>query len=528
MKRKYFKPLSILLTASLLLCSCSNTSKSGKTDIDLTNYPIETDVELTYWLPLSSNLASVTSDLGKTEFAKELEKRTGIKVKYIHPPVGQEAEAFNLMIASNELPDIIEYNWANALGGPTNAINDKVIIPLNDYMSDYAPNLNKYLKDNPQIDKMVKTDDKQYYVFPFIRGDKSLLISSGLIVRRDWLNDLGLDLPQTIEDWEHMLTQFRDKKGATAPFTVANNWTMKILYNMFSASNNFYLDNVKIKYGPAEPEYKEAVTTLNRWYQNGLLDKNYVSVDGTIQDANILNGKSGATISTGGSGIGRWLETMKEKDPKFDLAGVQMPVVKENTTPRFGPFELEYPMSGCAAITTACKNPELAAKFLDYAYSEEGHNLYNFGIEGKSFNYTDDYPKYTDIITKNSEGLTMNQSMALYMRSHIAGPYINDKRYLEQYYQMPQQKEALDAWLTYYDEASKTLIPAISLTPEESQEYTNIINEINKYRDTMTASFISGIEPLEKYDDFLAQLKKLKLDRAIEIQQAAYDRYVNR
>ena len=527
MKRKLLAPCALLLSVSML-CSCGGGKNSKKADIDLTNYPIDTDVELTYWLSLSSNLASVASDLGETEFSKELEKRTGVKVKYIHPPVGQESESFNLMIASNELPDIVEYNWANALGGPTNAINDQVIIPLNDYMEEYAPNLSKYLQDNPEIDKMIKTDDKQYYAFPFIRGDKSLLISSGLIIRRDWLNDLGLELPETIQDWEYTLEQFRDKKGATAPFTMANNWTMRILYNMFSASNNFYIDNGKIKYGPLEPEYKEAVVTLNRWFENGLLDKNYVSVDGTIQDANMLNGKSGATISTGGSGIGRWLETMKEKDPKFDLAGVKMPIVNENTVPRFAPFELEYPMSGCAAITTASKNPELAAKFLDYAYSEDGHNLYNFGIEGKSFNYVDGYPKYTDTITKNSEGLTMNQAMAMYMRSHIAGPYINDKRYLEQYYQMPQQKEALDQWLTYYDEATKTLIPAVSLTPEESQEYANIVNEINKYRDTMTASFISGIEPLSKYDEFIAQIKDLKIDRAIEIQQAAYDRYISR
>ena len=122
----------------------------------------------------------------------------------------------------------------------------------------------------------------------------------------------------------------------------------------------------------------------------------------------------------------------------------------------------------------------------------------------------------------------MNQALTIYSRANVAGPRINDKRYLEQFYAKPQQKEALNAWLESYDASMAALMPSVSLTPEESQDYANLYNEIQKCRDTMSVSFISGVEPLSNFDKYIDQLKQLGLDKVLEIQQAAYDRYVKR
>ncbi|MBQ4110036.1 MAG: extracellular solute-binding protein [Clostridia bacterium] len=528
MKRKQiiFSAVSTLLAVTLLLSGCNTGNQTtNNKNIDLSSYPIKTDTELTYWMTLDANIAASSKEFANTIFAQEIASRTGVKVKYIHPAMGQEAEAFSLMIASNELPDIIEYNWAKALGGPSSSINDKIIIPLNDLLPEYAPSLNAFLKENPDIDKMVKTDEGQYYVFPFIREDPYLSIPIGPIIRRDWLEELGLETPVTTADWENMLIQFRDKKGAAAPLTATG---LRYILFLVGCTNEFYIDNGKVKFGPAEPEYKEGLTILHRWFETGLLDKNYVSTDRTMQDANMLNDKSGATLGAGGSGLGKWLETMAPKNTSFDLVGVRYPIVKEGDKARFGPFESAYPMSNSAAITTACKTPELAAKLLDYTYTEEGHILTNFGVEGKSFNYVDGYPTYSEIVTNNPDGLTMNQALTIYSRANVAGPCINDKRYLEQFYAKPQQKEALNAWLESYDASMAALMPSVSLTPEESQDYANLYNEIQKCRDTMSVSFISGVEPLSNFDKYIDQLKQLGLDKVLEIQQAAYDRYVKR
>jgi putative aldouronate transport system substrate-binding protein len=527
------KRIAAFLLAGAVCVSFSACSQSApgnsKADggADLSKYPIQTDAELTYWVELSGNVSATKTSFGDTPFAKKLAEETGVKIKYIHPAAGQAAEAFSLMLASNELPDMVEYNWAGSAGGPAAAINDGVILPLNDAFKDYAPNLSAYLKENPAVDKSIKTDDGQYYVFPFIRSDKSLLISKGPVVRADWLNELGLEPPATAPEWEEMLRRFRDEKGAAAPLTLLKHET-RFLFLLNGSNPDLYVEDGKVKFGACEPDYLSALTTLRRWFETGLLDKNYVSVDGTIQDSNILNGKSGATFASGGSGLGKWLDTMKTKGTGFDLVGAKFPGADKNTNSRFIPITANYSTYGSVAITALCKNVPLAARFLDWSYSEAGGVLNNFGVEGESFTYMDGYPKYTPLITDNPDKLTMSQAMGLYLRANASGAFIQDKRYIEQYYATPQQRQALDNWLLGYDESAATLLPNVTLTETESSEYTNIYNEVLKYRDATTANFISGVEPLSSFDDYIDNLKKLKIDRMLEIQQAAYERFIKR
>lgn len=526
-KSKYIAMCIILTICMLVLSSCNSmNTENTKETIDLSKYPVNTDVELTYWAALDPNVSNTYTNYGETPFAKELEKRTGIKVKYVHPALGQEGEAFNLMVASNSFTDIIESAWfASFSGGPTTAINNKVILPLNDLMKDYAPNLSEFLAKNPDIDKSVKTDDNLYYCFPFIRNDKSLLMSAGPIIRKDWLDDLGLDIPVTVDDWEKMLTEFRDKKGAPTPLTILSSQRSR-LFAMMDSAYDFYLENGQIKYGPLEPEYKYALETLNRWFQNGLLDKNFTLIDNSLLDASILNGKAGATYGSGGSGIGKWLNAAK--DENFDLIGAPMPVGRTGEPNRFAGASDYYSPYGCAAISTNCKYPELAAKFLDYAYSEEGRIFFNFGTEGVSFNWEDGYPKYTNLIMNNPDGMSVSQAMAVYIRGSRSGPFIQDPRYLEQYYALDQQKEALKNWLTSFDASYKTKLPSFTFSAEESAEYANIMNEIDKYKNETSVEFIFGVKPLSEYDEFITNIKKMNIDRAIEIQQNAYTRYMNR
>lgn len=528
MKKNFLKLFCCLLALTILFCSCG--PKSTNKDVDLSkefgDYPLESDTTLTYWVELNGNVSATATNLAETPFAKELEKRTGVKVEYLHPAMGQTAEAFSLMLASGELPDIIEYNWSAIPGGASGAIDDEIVVELNPYMEKYAPNLTAFLKENADINNSVKTDAGQYYCFPFIRSDKSLLMSNGPVVRTDWLKDLGMEYPASVEEWEDMLTKFKDIKGATIPLTITKN-DIGLLIRLCVATNSLYVDDGKIKYGPMEPEFKEALVTLNRWYEKGLLDKNFVSTDGTMQDSNMLNGKSGATFASGGSGIGRWLDTMGSNS-SFDLTGVKYPGSTKEENTRFLPYADNYPGGGSATITTACKNIPLAVKYLDYGYSQDGTVLNNFGIEGESFVWENEYPKYTDLVTKNTEGLSMSQAMGKYMRSNYLGPFVQDKKYIEQYYAYPQQKEALNNWLLGFEESKANKLPKVSLTVEESSEYSVISTEIQKYLSTMISSYISGIESFDDFDKFISTLKNMKVDRMIEIYQNAYDRYQKR
>ena len=140
----------------------------------------------------------------------------------------------------------------------------------------------------------------------------------------------------------------------------------------------------------------------------------------------------------------------------------------------------------------------------------------------------DGYPKYSELITKNPDGLSFAQAMSLYTMSYNNGPFVQDKRYLEQYYQTQAQRNALSAWLECYDESSKHSYPTATLTEEESSQYASLYNEIEKYRNEQTTGFIRGTISLDEYDNYLATLKQLNADKVIEIKQAAYDRYLKR
>lgn len=501
------------------------------------SYPLKTDVTLKYWMELHSNATGYAKNFGELQIAKDLQEKTGVKVEYIHPATGQATEAFNILVASGDLPDIIEYRWTNNYpGGPNAALSNGVITKLNDAITKYSPNLQALLKKYPEVDKGMKTDDGSYYFYPFLRGEPGtteLLSTAGPIVRKDWLDELGLPVPETTDDWYNMLKAFKEKKGVEIPLTSyadpnpANGSQILYIFDgAFGISNTFYTDNGKIKFGPAEAGYKDMVAYLAKLYKEGLLDKNFATTDKKTVDSNMLNGKSGAAYGSGGSHVGTYLSTMKEKDPKFNVVGVKQPVGKKGDKLLYGNISAQLDPTVQAAITTKCKNVEVAARYLDYGYGQEGHLLYNFGKEGVSYTMVNGKPTYTDLVMKNPDKLTQAQAMTKYSRGNTNGPFVQDNGYIEQYYSMQQQKDSLKAWAD--QEKIKTQVPLITPTEAESSETAKLQTDITTYAREMQYKFIMGVEPLENFDKYLAQLKKMNIDKLLQLKQQALDRYNKR
>lgn len=508
-------------------CGQNETQQAQSGSAGTGQYPMETSASLKYWVQLNSILAKQYKNMGETPYAQEMEKRTGVKMEYIHPAIGQEGEQFNLLLASGDMPDIVEYNWYGIPGGPEKALEDGYIQKLNPLLEQYAPNLTGYLKENPEIDRMVKTDSGNYYVFPFLRGDEKLNISVGPIIRKDWLDELGLENPETVDDWYSMLVKFRDVKGASAPLALGKSSIDKgFLVGAYGVSTKFYVDGGQVLYGPIQPAYKEFLTTLKTWYTEGLIDKNFAMLASNTVSSNMLNGKSGATLALLASGMGSWLNTMKEKEPAYDLVGVQYPTLNKGETPKITQRDFEYKGSGSAAITTNCKNPEIAARYLDFAYSEEGHKLCNFGIENLTYTMEEGQPIYTDEILNNPDGLYVSDAMSKYMRSYNEGPFVQDAGFADQYFPLPQQQSALQTWSN--TEAKDYNLPLVTPKPEESAEMATIMNEINTYVDEMMLKFVMGEEPIDSFDSYVEQIRKMNIDRALQINQEALKRYYAR
>ncbi len=491
---------------------------------------VASDNKLTYFAALTAAHAGATVDnLADTPLYQKLREITGVEVEFIHPVSGQEKEQLNLLIASQSLPDIVEYNWnLNYPGGAQKAIDDKVIIPIDQFMDKEAKDLKALLENDTEYgyDKMVKTQNGQYYIFPFLRGDKRLVTFQGPVVRADWLKDSGLDTPKTIDDWDKMLAAFKSRGSDVIPLSFQWNhvFTSRTFLGAFGVMKDFYEDNGKIVYGPIEPGYKEFLGKMREWYQKGYIDKDFSTQTTDNLEAKIMSGKVGASILMAGSQVGKIVKNNNENNLGMEFAGVPYPSLKAGEVARFGHRDNMFNGFG-AAITTSCKDPALAAEWLNYGYTDEGHALYNFGIEGESYTLVDGKPIYTDYVLNNPDGLSFGAAGGRYMRSMGDGPFVQDIGYFFQYCSLPEQQGAVNTW----SEADNTgILPMLSTDEEDSKRLATIMNDVDTAVSEYSLKVILGQDSLDRFDDFVAECKRMGIDEAISIKEKAYKNYNSR
>jgi putative aldouronate transport system substrate-binding protein len=228
-------------------------------------------------------------------------------------------------------------------------------------------------------------------------------------------------------------------------------------------------------------------------------------------------------MNTGG-GIGKYMPLMATKDPNFKLAPAPYPTLKKGDKQLFGQRDNEYPGQGSVAITTACKRVTETVKWLDYGYSDAGHMLFNFGIEGTSYKMVNGYPTYTDAVMKDPK-LPPVSAMSLYIRAHYNGPFVQDKRYIEQYSVLPEQKEAISIWS---QPSNEMRMPPVTPTQDESKKFATIMQDVMTRYEEVFHKVVTGALPLDAWDQFVKDAKGMGFDDAVKIQQAALDRYNKR
>lgn len=534
------KKFAVLILAVLLVLPlAAGGSSDKKASVTEDGRPI-----ITMWSPINANITQVAQSFADTVYWQELQERTGVQIEFQHVSASGSAlsEGFNILIASGDYPDIIQYKWIDYPGGPAAAISDGVIIPLNDIFEQYCPNITAFLEEHPDIAKMISTDDGTYYCFPFLRGESfennPLLFSEGWVWRKDLLDKAGLDIPETPEELYQALVAFKEM-GIQMPLSVRSDHISRVLAPGFdsygdSATSSFYVVDGVVHNGYIEPNRKEYLKFAHKLYEEKLLDNDYLSVDRNKLGVNVLNGLCGAAYAPGGSGIGTWLPAMRQIDPTVELVSAKPLSPEKGRLSMFSKMNDIYDNSGSSsAITTACTNIEAVAKFLDYSYSEEGRLLDNFGIEGDTFVMIDGYPTYTDKVVPTSEdgltseGYTISQALSMYTRTYATGGYIQDPRYIEQYYSLPELSEAIQLWAQ--TDYGKYIYPPTTTTAEEASELASIMNNIQTYVDEMESKFITGMADIDKeWDGYVKQLENFGMGRAIEIKQAAYDRYMSK
>lgn len=490
---------------------------------------------LKMWAPMFKAAGTMNDFNGKVLY-QEKEKLTGIHIDFIHPPVGQEKDQLRLMVASNELPDMILSSYvANLEPNEANAIVQKQIQPLNDIVEKHAPNYAKLIKEYPNLKAAVSTDAGE--LLGFACADiLDAPSAGGLIIRKDWVEKLKLKIPETIDEWETVLSAFRDKdpngngKADEIPFAVrrdidfvgfATAWGMEPHY--------FYMEggiDGNVKFGAIEPACKDFVIKMADWYAKGIFDKNILTSDEKLLNANVTSNRVGASTNVDMDN----LNSLMEKDPNFLMWPAPIPKLNSSSTRYYKSNSIMRPTrgGGKVLISGSCKYPVEAAKWLDFNYSDKGQLLYNFGKEGLSYNMIDSYPVYSDNIWKNPEGISVSAAIAKYCMANDYEGFVLHPAYLDQNIgATPAKRQSTKTWALPKDPGSKNNLsyPPATLTAAEAAEDNRRMNDINTYVKEMLFKFIVGAEPIGNWDKFVNQLKTMGIEKSIKIRQDALQRW---
>lgn len=497
---------------------------------DLTELPIvEEPITIDVWRGFSS---TVMDSLADCESFKKMEELTNVHINWVYPPVGSETDNFNLRCASDDLPHMFS-TPPDYKGGMEKAVEDGVYVDFSSYYDEgVLPNL-KYLRDTyPDIAKDTIMDSGamiKFHMIDYVRSDPW----SGLWVRQDLLEGAGLEEPVTIEDWDNMLRVFKEKYGTYLGLNIKQ-WYGVATNFAFAASYDtgyewFAKDGTTAAYGPIEDGYKDFLTLLNKWYNDGLLDPDFATLTDADYQAKMADGTYGAFGSAYGE-IGQAKVSGVNKNPEYKLLAVHQPQAEAGKATHMRQYN-SLVRTDYDVLTTRIETDGITEQVLrwkDFWYSQTGGDLCSYGPEGVSYEWVDNGNGDETLkwiyeetgITSKGEDKDFWTVYPLFKLHNWA--YLRDSTAYEM---QPEVWQCIAAWGA---DGCDWNMPMIAETAEETDELNRIMTDINTYREEMTYKFITGQESLDNFDAFVEQIKSQGIEDAIQIKQDALDRYLAR
>lgn len=510
--RRMVKLVVLIISAMLVLSACGNNSEvSGTIKLNDENGSLITKepTELTIFCVRNDN--NLTEEL---DVWKEVAKKTNITLKTTNSTnVSDASLMLNTMLASGELPDMIIFSnikkYAEQYG------KEGAFVPIDELISDDTPNI-KAQFERPEVKNFITaTDGHVYYVPKILPGN---IPANGWFIRQDWLDKLGLKAPTTVDEYYEVLKAFRDKdpngngKADEVPFFCRFKNADGLL-EMQNVPAGWGIKDGNVCYYPATQEFKDAISLVAKWYAEDLIDKEIFTRGSKSREKLFGENLGGSTHDYFGT-TAQFNDLLAESVPGFKVVAIEPVGGKEYTT-------RAITHTGGAVISAASTKKEVAIRFLDYLYSEEGSRFMNFGIEGQQYDMKDGKPYYNDSILHGND-TAINELASVGACSDF--PFIQDFWYEEQWL----TEEALKGFKLYKDtKCCVEPFPTLSYTDEELDRFTILETNITTYVEEYKQKWIMGSENIEAtFDAYVKGLEKMGIKEFEEIQQKAYDRYM--
>lgn len=486
---------------------------NGKDNLKVT----ETPSEISLFYAFAGNGAPK----GDMPIWKKAAEITNVTMKNVaNESISDDQQSFNTMLASGELPDLIQAQ--RIILDP--AIAQGALIPLDDLIEQYAPNIQKFLSDFPDaVNAGTGTDGKFYSVSGTLGGEPGKTVASmGFFIRQDWLDKLKLEAPTTLEEYKNVLYAFRNDdpngngKKDEVPFFYRDKGVWPLL-QLWGGHNSWFIGaDDKVHYGLVEPEYKTALTELTQWYKDGVIDSEIFTRGSQSRQFLLGNDIGGATIDWFSS-TGAVNDAVRAQVPNINFAAITPPADVN------GKVKIDQGRSGLHAyawgISKDCKDPVAAIKYMDFFFSDTGSLLYGYGIEGEDYTMVDGKPVPSEKALTNSVGYPN------YMRSigtYEIGSYGNLNGEIS-----AMNKQAKDGFQMYNESTwVQKPFPTMTFTVEEratiDANMTNITASITEYEQ----SCLMGTKQVDTtWDAHVAELNKMNLQAILDAYNSAYVRY---
>ena len=532
------------IAASLAGCGGGNTNQvepgTVNTNTDQTEFSI------------ISGISALSSGYDDNPVLKEMAENAGISITW-ETMSDSLSEQVNIRIAGNDLPDAF-----NAVGFSnydlTNYGQDGTFIDLTPYITEeYMPNLTKILDEHPDIRAAITMDDGCIYGLP--AGEQMGTAGVGKaedyniytipqysMINKTWLDELGLEVPTTLDELHDVLVAFQENDmatmygndaGQTIPLSFGIDqwcWGQNIYYAGFGFTN--WTNDVcadlllqpdgTVNFVSDDDNYRAALEYFHDWFTEGLIDQEVFSQDDTQYMAKCGQGRVG---------VATWWyieELMGDHaDDYVFLPVLDGPDGTHNVTVRDGGGI----NSGSLSITSACESPINLLKFYDQWYIPENTMQLQYGPIGTYFTGQDENGLWQSVTDEEAQAQFGKSAGELKSEMEVAGPKLILSDYYANVFEMePRAQERLndlyDYWMQYVDDTTTYPIDCV-FTSDELDTIDRYRVDFENFVAEQEAAWLrdGGITD-ETWAAYKDNLNSYGMDKLLEVYQAAYDRYV--
>lgn len=433
MKKQKWLIVICILAMALGMVGCAKGGSGSKTDYTMWLY---SSVDSSYYSDYSENPAL------QYALANWTDEDIQIGLEFWVPPAGSALDNLNNMMASGDLPDVIDISaGTGGSGGLPAMVKDGVIVDLTDYVKECMPNYLAFLEANPNVKKDVISLDEEgnerFYHLANV-SDAAEDPYCGYEYRRDWIVKYGTNPvtgepftggytgdpavdpycwednvvfpsghtdPYYISDWEWMFEIFEkayEDLGLTDSYCISIQYQGNSPFGQIIAAfgggcnGQWYRtpDN-KAVFGATSDDYRAFLECMNAWYEKGWLDPYFYERSSdmfyAIDDAKVRTGQIGMWYGLVGT-LGNRLDAgdaltsgicvYTAFTPINDIYGAESTKYQEPYT-----YYAGSQSGGGYVITQKAlddgKDIRTLLRFFDYFYSEEGAALKSFGLSAE-------------------------------------------------------------------------------------------------------------------------------------------------